>query len=474
MASALASGFSTKQIIDYLLRKFPNQSGKIKEAMAAGFTTDQIIKFLSGGRKSVNEESNGITEHEKTRSTDIQRRENVNDKALGAAKMAAMAGGASMAAPMAMKALQRAAPQLLGPGSVANSGNVIQNALPKNPIQPNQPPIPNVGTNSPQQPPSEVSNIPQPIEPLQAQGTSINVGDILSKSGLQKHVDELSKTQKDPKAIAAILYNKFPKEMKEFQKESGKAMEDAIGDYLKSNVNPIDMSENSQDKKILSREEALGKFRDSIINKGSTVSSPEGIGEVKEIRNGKAIIEVDGKKHKINEDELEPTMFSEDEIADSYDNLFSKIPEEHRSGFIQWAGYDEDTNELGFIPRGGKYEVLENITPEEAKLIKEGKGVARTTGQNKEGLWISGEDTRGGIISQIIHDRKNKNKSKEDQQLKLGIELPKTEKQDRGMKPIFDELSYPRNLSKERERKKKLEERERLKREKDEAKKRKK
>ena len=114
--------------------------------------------------------------------------------------------------------------------------------------------------------------------------------------------------------------------------------------------------------------EDLKKFANETpkIEKSSVVSSPQGIGEVKEIRNGKALVEVDGKLHKVDEKDLDPPLFTEDEIADAYDDLFRKIPEEHRSGFISWAGYDEDRNVLGFIPRSGKYEELENITPTEA------------------------------------------------------------------------------------------------------------
>lgn len=216
------------------------------------------------------------------------------------------------------------------------------------------------------------------------------------------------------------------------------------------------------------------------IQKHETVSTPHGIGEVKSIKEKSALVEIDGKLHKVGIEELERPLFTDDDVADAYDDLMAKIPEEHRSGFISWAGYDEDKNEIGFIPRGGKYEVLTNITPEEAKKIKEGKGIARTTGTNREGLWVQGEDTRGGVISQIIHDRRKSNKKEEDKQLKLDFNLPKREKEDRGMKPIFDEMAHARGLSQERDKKKALEarekkkrEKERLKREENEAKKRK-
>jgi hypothetical protein len=202
------------------------------------------------------------------------------------------------------------------------------------------------------------------------------------------------------------------------------------------------------------------------------VSSPNGLGILKELRSGQALVEVEGKIQKVKEEDLEPPLYTDDEIADTYEDLMAKIPEEHKSGFISWAGYDDGRNVLGFIPRGGKYEELSNITPEEARMIKEGKGVARTTGETREGLWIVGEDTRGGVISQIIHDRRKKHKAEEEKQGKFALNLPKREKEDKGMKPLFDEMAYARELSRERERKKKLAEKERLKKEKDEAKKR--
>lgn len=202
--------------------------------------------------------------------------------------------------------------------------------------------------------------------------------------------------------------------------------------------------------------------------RGDVVSLPNGeIGTIEDLKKDHAVVEVDGKKRPVKLEDLQPPTFSEEETADAYDNLMEKIPEEHKSGFISWSGYDEDLNKLGFIPRGGKYEELHNITPKEAQLIKEGKGTARTSGETREGLWVLGEDTRGGIISQIIHDRRKKHKASEEQQLKFDFKLEKPEKQDKGMKPIFDEMAYPRGLSQERDKKKKLEEKLKIKQEKE-------
>jgi len=210
------------------------------------------------------------------------------------------------------------------------------------------------------------------------------------------------------------------------------------------------------------------------IEKNSVVSSPDGVGEVREIRGDKALVEIDGKLKKVNVGDLEPPLYTDDDIADAYDRLMAIIPEKERSGFISWAGYDENTNELGFIPRGGKYEVITDISPEEAKMIKEGTGTARTNGEVREGLWVAGGETRGGVISQIIHDRRRKKEAEEKKQGKFDFGLPKPEKEDRGMKPQFDEMAYARNLSRARDKRAKDEERARKKKEKDEAKKRKK
>ncbi len=295
--------------------------------------------------------------------------------------------------------------------------------------------------------------------------------------------------------------------MEVLQKQAGKPMEEVVAEYMGTQpeaIKPIDIETTPEaipipetemkalpgetTPKVQSRlklnyaeaaklvrerdEQEKAPEAESIkIEKGSVASSPQGIGEVKEIRNGKAIIEVDGKKHAVNEDELEKPKYTEDEIADAYDKMFEMIPEEHRSGFIQWAGYNEDENSLGYIPRGGKYEKIYDITPEEAQMIKEGKGKARTSGEEREGIWVIGEDTRGGVISQIVHDRRRKHEAVKKQQLEFSLELPKPEKVDKGMKPIFDELSYPRDLSRARDKKKAEEERARKKAEKERLKK---
>jgi hypothetical protein len=532
IAKALSSGFTADQVIKFILKKFPDQADKIKSAMAAGFTVDQILNYIQGGRKLVNQSQNQEmqmqgrkTEHEQTRDMDTARKSNVN-KGFGTA---AALGASALGGPAALQALSRALPANLAQlapailqqqqSPLSSSSTPNQNPLPENPTNIGQPSQPSI--------PSEIPSSPNPpVPPSLPQGNAIaqpkgipNAKEYLDKLGVTAKVDEEIAKGNSPEGIMAMLTIGNKKAAK-----TDPELKSAIEEYVKQkiredvlnppgstpdlekktpNVKPLDNAQ--QEKKALPGEKTtevqrrlkigyadaakLVDERDKLekqptssevtpekqpIAKTDTVATPQGIGNIKAIKEKTALVEVGGKTHKIPIEELEKPSFSEDEVADAYDNLMAKIPEEHRSGFIQWAGYDEDRNVLGFIPRAGKYEELHNITPEEANLIKEGKGVARTSGENREGLWVVGEDTRGGIISQIIHDRRKKNKANDEKQLKLGFELPKPEKEDKGMKPLFDELAYARNLSREREKKAKLEERAKKKKEKDEAKKRKK
>src|ERR1700677_127454 len=106
ISNALSNGFTSKQVIDFLLNKFPQHSDKIKIALASGFSVDQVLKFLSKG-KAQEEISQPTTEFEGTRKSEIQQRENINKGALAAGALAAT----SLAAPAGIAAIQRAVPQ---------------------------------------------------------------------------------------------------------------------------------------------------------------------------------------------------------------------------------------------------------------------------------------------------------------------------------------------------------------------------
>ncbi len=487
---ALSSGHSTRNILKYLSQQNPELANTISSALEAGHSIDHVINFISRNEKKL-----GKLIPEKTQRDNPFKKiqSSIHPSLTGAAKAAAMTGGALGG----VYALSRAIPSILQKGTAANVAkaassvpNTSENSesllspITQNKTQPNNALSNQQPVNGSQSSPSlGNANIQQPQQIEQPKVVSKSK-EFLEKEGVLDLVKDHLKRGTSPEGIAALISTDFNKKAKK-GKIQGKVDPELLKNIEEYAKLPQEESINQLPKSNESVESANAPLKQDVeltkeanapqkIEKQSTVSTPNGVGTVKEIRNGQALVEVDGKLTKVKEEDLEPPLYSDDEIADAYDNLMAKIPEKERSGFISWAGYDENTNELGFIPRGGKYEVITDISPEEAKMIKEGTGTARTSGEVREGLWVQGGETRGGVISQIIHDRKKKHKADSESQLKLGIEIPKPEKQDRGMKPQFDEMAYARNLSRAREQKAKEEERARKKKEKDEAKKRKK
>ena len=480
LTTALGS-LSPQKILEYLMRKSPDLAPKIKSALASGLSAEKVVKFFSKDKNfdklkdkmensySMDRNANPLVQAENTRSQNLG-----TDMASSLQRHAPKALGAVAGLGVNM-ALNHALPNLLKGSTQEISGKIPETSSqpPINPVSPA--PSPNT--------PSSQPSIPQNPQPVQPQGIlntpsqpgKPNINEILTSivsnnpnissedaAGIIKKLypDIAKKIEQGNKKplkdvmdnIIPVLKGKIPnqKSPTNLQSKPTNSVEEIIQPTPQNGQNPPNQPQEPQKLEQPSQElDAQPEIERPKIEKASIVAAPQGIGEVKEIRNGQAIVEVDGKKHKVSVDDLEPPAFSEDEIADAYDDLMAKIPEEHKSGFISWAGYDEDRNVLGFIPRGGKYEELHNITPEEAQRVKEGKGIARTSGEEREGLWVMGEDTRGGIISQIIHDRRKKNKTEEEKQLKFAFELPKPEKQDRGMKPVFDEMKHARDLEKE-------------------------
>lgn len=503
---ALAAGHSAQSILRYVSQHSPQLAAKISAAINAGHTIDHIMRYLSKNNKSIgklNDQSSQVPSNLfKTAQSSI------HPSLKGTAKLglgaAAGIGGAF--------ALSRAIPQIvqnLSPQGIKPTPTLPNPAYPATPTSPI---VPNAGmgnqtpnqptANTTQQPPSRLmgnvglprpfvqppntitnpnspnfidqqsnptsntpTNISQPTQIKPPEVNPIDAEKVLKDRGVLDQVKTMLKAGNKPEEITALIAAKGGKGGK-FKAGEDPELLKAIEQYAQTTPQQpqINAPVEPESPKLDERKQEVER---QPIAKNQIVSTPQGVGEVKEIRNGQAVVEVDGKRHKVSESEIEPPAFTDDEVADAYDNLMAKIPEEHRSGFLTWSGYDEDLNKIVYIPIGGKAEELYDITPEEVKKIKEGKGVARTTGENREGFWVEGGDTRGGVISQIVHDRRRAREAGEKKQLKFDFGLDKPEKQDKGVKPIYDAFAYPRNLSHEREKKKKLEERAKLKAEKE-------
>lgn len=388
---ALEEGYSPEDLIKYLSKSMPKMAEPIRKASKAGYTIQQILGFLS--KNFDTEDRRGMTETERLAAN---RRSDAAMTKYGL-KMAGAAVAAPIAGLAARSALSHALPRSLthgiGPQAIggSSSGMIKPEPQPSTQSPTGITPTEQQSLQPSQQPPSNEPNIPQAALPSQPEQKIIDPTALLSKHGLLKHVDEIAKKQKDPKAIAGILYSKYPKEMREFQKESGKNMEDAIGDYLQSK--PQEMIKPEEEK--------------PTISKNETVASSQGIGEVKEIRNGKALVEVDGKKHVVNEDELIQSPLPEKELSDLYEDLISGI--EKKSGKqisrnVEWAGYDPKTNELAYKPHGSdKLYAYDNISPEDVELLTSLLTQRKSTGENFIGAWEAGtESPIGAAMYQLI------------------------------------------------------------------------
>jgi hypothetical protein len=507
---ALASGYGVDKILKYLSKSNPTLTSKIAQATNAGHTANEILKYIMKGGKSISEYLPDASSSDNNLYNKMQY--NVPKHVQAGLDFVGGLGKAGIALGVASK-INSSLNQQNQPQTQPNQPTApVNTILPNNPTPPTNPVQPGLGIGqqmqqnvSPniQQPPQQPAQATQSIIPPAQSITppaqpAIPSSQALQNIGALKQVHNMLDANNPPEVIADIVNSTLKGDArKSFGQmlKSGqvKPLIDMVKDVqqerelVKSNE-PVQMPDNRQqeqmtEQQIIEQEpEAIQEMQPEQkkpiekkpIVKGSIVSTPQGVGEVKGISNGKSIVEIDGKAHNIDEKDLERAEFSDEDVAKAYNHLMMVIPEPHKSSWIQWAGYDEDRNTLGFISKDGKYEELHNISPREAEIIKKGEGVARTSGETREGIWSIGEDTRGGVVSQIIWDRKKKNEDEEEKQLKFDLKLPKKEKEKKGMQPIYSEMGYARKKSRERDKAIKLAEKERLKKEKDEAKKRKK
>ena len=389
---ALSSGYSSKQIIDFLLNKFPEHRETIQKALAANFTAEQVLKFLTGGRKELNRvDSEPKTEHEQTLGIDNQRKSNINKAA--AYGLAGTALGAY--------ALSRAIPQAVLPeilpaqAQIPFSPRSLAGQLPKQ--------IGQVAPVQAQVPPEPMQQAPQQVQPTKPIVPQVSPDLILEQMGVKNRVDTMLQAGNSPDAIAATLTS--------LGRNRGKTDEDlvkVINDYAASK--PIAPTVQPEQKmpspKIESIQPLMEKPREMRVQEvGNLALLPRGeVGEIEAIKNGIAKINVDGRITHRKLDDLEEMPISQPDLATLYENLIQAIPEHARSSVINFAGYDPIANELIFRPHSGAAYVYKNIPPEFAEKLKNAMFQAKTTGENFYGSWTAGEGSRFAGLAQLIRE----------------------------------------------------------------------
>lgn len=416
---ALEEGHSPEEVIAYLSRMMPQMVPAIKKATRSGYSIQQILGFLS--KNFDQEDRTGMSESERHAAN---RRADAERTKFGL-KMAATAVAAPMAAYAARSALSRALPSSLtnilnptpSPTSPQPPGapQPPQQALPSIPgavaggQPPSVPPSPQpqgpspISTVSSQPPIVQPSTIPQPPQTPQDQGISTNASQVLAgHGGAKMKIDELAKSGNGPEEISAY-FEKFNKGTKKrLEKEAGQPFEKIVEDYIAQN--PPAQAEAKEVIEPTAPEAA--EAEPEPIKKADTVATPQGIGEVKEIRNGQAIVEVDGKLHKVKEEELEASPLPEKDLADLHDDLMRGIEAEtgeEISRMVDFAGYDPVKNRLAFLPHTGALYTYENISPEDVALLTDILSVRKTSGENFIGAWKAGSKSPiGAAMSKLI------------------------------------------------------------------------
>lgn len=420
---ALSQGYNPQQILNYLSSAIPNFAGPISKATASGYSAKQILGFLS---KNFEEDRRGMSQSQRFASN----RRSDAERVKHGLSMLGVAIGTPLASNAIRGALSRALPSSLQPpgGPNPTPGNPPVNPIPtqqnagpitpQGPQPPNAPPTPSNPTSPiptspipvvPGQPPSSPIS---PINPVQTNQKNINAVNILDKHGSKEKVDELLSSKNGPNEIKAFFHKFYPSVAKNIEKEIGFPLDQLIEQYISEKpieaVNlpqkPTELIEKPPE--VVEKPTEVVESNEPII-KNTPVSTPHGIGEVKEVRNGKAIVEVDGKKHQVNESELEPEP---EEVKNSKIEFdLNDIPEDLRSAPLNEVYAPAHRNHLTikFNSNVGQEKEKRYIyykkdgTPIDESIIEKlriGVQLPITSGKNFWGAWNSDtEDSRGTV-----------------------------------------------------------------------------
>lgn len=410
---SLAAGYTVEQVLNYLSKNFPELGPRIKEAVKSGKKPKDILEYLGKfDRKQLSRLKSDKKPFEpfpESSNPYIQGKEATKeyDPIPQSLKQAGKAGLVAAAGTSVAPKLGQMASQYIPQASKA-----LQNALPKNILQPQllkeqlqgltnesqTMPLPDQNQiNTSQQPlvNKVAASIPEPSNIQQPEVIS-NPKEYLEKKGVLQTVNESLKRGNNPEQVAAELGIK----------RSGSAKIDPdllknIEEYAKTPQSEIVNAPLKQDIELPKEVNTLQK-----IEKNSLVSSPNGIGEIKEIRNGQAIIDVDGKLHKVKEEDLETSPIPEKELSELYDDLIKGIESETGedvSRMVQWAGYNPETNTLQFLPHTGKLYKYGNISPKDAALLTDILSTRKSSGANFIGAWKAGSKSPiGAALSKLI------------------------------------------------------------------------
>jgi hypothetical protein len=420
---ALESGYDPEEIIGYISKAMPKVAPMISKARKSGYGIQQILGFLS---KTINpNERKGMSQSERIAAN----RRSDSEMTKYGLKIAASAAVAPLAARAAGSALQRALPSsvtqllpgMIQEGNISSQSQVAGQGTPSLGQMPQTSQAQNILTQPSQSPlnPAQLQSGPtipqsaQTLQPINAERDIKKSVDIIKNTGQEPTIKNLIEGGLSPSEIKdtlGVIMGK--KKLKELEKATG-GIEQALEDYASS----ITQEKAPIAEKVIESTNALPEVAESLeatkeaeikpIQKKETVATPKGIGQVKELRNGNALVEVNGKLHKISEEELVQSPLAEKDLADLYNDVIQGIEKETGQAVsrnVDWAGYDPETNELAYRPHGSeKLYVYGDISSDDIDALTNFLTQRKSTGRNFIGAWTAGSTSPiGAAMYQLI------------------------------------------------------------------------
>jgi len=408
--TALASGISEKKIIEFLMRKFPQLAPRIQQAIEAGMSPKKILDFFSKDQSfeklqemnreySTNFYGNPLVQAEKIRSQNIAQdptshlQRKVQQGLETAGKYGAGALGAYVLSRALPSALQQLAPGLLQQpvGAQAAPAQAPQQQIPAQ-----------IAQQSQEQP---------VIEPSK----SALHADLIKEMGFADRIQNMAKAMSIPDIVGVLeQYLMSPAQKKWLKEKTKEPLENIVKDFISSNPVVTKEEKKPEETPIPSpvskvAEPEIPKMGKSEIpsEQKKTVALPSGdIGTIESEKNGIAKILVDGKEKHRKLDEVIQSPLPQKDLADLYNDVIAGIERESGtevSRNVYWAGYDPKTNELIYIPHGGRAYIYDNISEEDKNSLTDVLTQRKSTGQNYIGAWAKGSKSPiGAAMYQLI------------------------------------------------------------------------
>src|SRR6202789_1175979 len=384
IVSALSTGFSSRSIVNQLVKQFPQYAKQIRAAETAGFTADAILSHLMGSKNASTQ--GALTEYEQTKNRDTTRKNQITSSLVGTLGTTAAIGAGVYAlsrrnnTPQA-NSLGPSAPIPPKPMNLSKRGtpNIPGGALPA--LENNS------GLPVPITPTSNIALAPAPtrqknVELVKNLKEDTRLQNLFSGGLTPEEVSEAL-----PKIISKENYNAF--------KKAPGGVQQVVKDYSDH------LQENPKEKDI-----SLGEkiARATIPQKGEIIPTPSGNATIKGVDDQGVIAEINGKVERLTPDEVEPP--SEDAI-ETVQRLL-KIPESERSSIVSLFTYDPDEDKMYIQFHNGETYKYLGVDPEKVFKVAEKHGVPVSKGKSIFGEWSPEDKNSLGatLIKEIINDPK--------------------------------------------------------------------